>query len=132
MRLMSSGRHCVGGFSLLEMMVAISILALSLGAIYQSTSGATRNVRVDEKYAYSVELARSLLADNAMVPASGLRSRGETEGGFSWQIVAQPIGGQRKMDAGGVLMDIEVVVSWVDGMKQHQVALYSVVEGFGE
>ena len=50
------------GFSLLEMVVAISILGLTLGALYQAVSGATRNVRTDEKYAYGVELARSLLA----------------------------------------------------------------------
>ena len=60
-----------GGFSLLEMLVAISILALALGALYQAAAGATRNVRIDEKYAYSVELARSLLAEHARVPAAG-------------------------------------------------------------
>ena len=48
--------------------MAISILALALGALYQAAGGATRNVRVDEKYAYGVELARSLLANNGSVP----------------------------------------------------------------
>ena len=52
-------RRC-GGFSLLEMVVAIAILALALAALYQAAGGATRNVRSDEKYAYGVELARSL------------------------------------------------------------------------
>ena len=53
------------GFSLLEMLVAMSILAMSLGALYQAVSGATRNVRSDERYAYAIELARSLIAVNA-------------------------------------------------------------------
>ena len=69
-----------GGFSLLEMMVAIAILALSLGALYQATSGATRNVRGDEKYAFGVELAQSLLANYAVVPLGGISKQGETAG----------------------------------------------------
>ena len=70
------------GFSLLEMVVAMAILAMSLGIMYQAVGGATRNVRADEKYAYAVELARSLLASNAQVPKSGLDVKGETQGDF--------------------------------------------------
>lgn len=77
----AAGRTRAQGFSLLEMVVAIAILALALGALYQAASGATRNVRADEKYAYGVELARSLLAANARVPADGVSDSGETEGG---------------------------------------------------
>ena len=55
------------GFSLLEMLVAMSILGLALGALYQASTGATRNVRVDERYAYGVETARSLLADYTVI-----------------------------------------------------------------
>ena len=81
MRLNSARRVTLSaGFSLLEMVVAISILALALGALYQAAGGATRNVRVDEKYAYGVELARSLLADNGSVPGLGVNATGETEG----------------------------------------------------
>ena len=65
-----------GGFSLLEMLVAVTILGLALGALYQAASGATRNVRTAERYAYAVELASSLLANNAIVPASGLDTSG--------------------------------------------------------
>ena len=73
------------------MVVAIAILGLALGALYQAASGATRNVRVDERYAYAVELARSLLADSAVVPANGEQRRGETAGGFVWRVDAQPL-----------------------------------------
>ena len=38
----SNGRSASGGFSLLEMVVAISILALALAAMDQAASGATR------------------------------------------------------------------------------------------
>ena len=80
------------GFSLLEMLVAIAILSVSLGALYQAATGATRNVRTAERYAYGVELARSLLAQNAQVPASGVGDAGETDSGYRWEVnsVARP------------------------------------------
>ena len=118
------------GFSLLEMLVAISILGLALGALYQAASGATRNVRTDEKYAYGVELAQSLLADNAMVPLSGVNIQGETPGGFKWRVNSRHVKLQRSALPVGSLHDIEVGVAWVDGRKRREVVLNSVVEGF--
>jgi general secretion pathway protein I len=118
------------GFSLLEMLVAISILGLALGALYQAASGATRNVRTDEKYAYGVELAQSLLADNAKVPLSGVNIQGETSSGFKWRVNTRPVKLQRSALPVGSLHDIEVGVAWVDGRKRREVVLNSVVEGF--
>lgn len=117
------------GFSLLEMVVAISILALSLAALYQAAGGATRNVRTDERYAYGVELARSLLADNNMVPITGTSARGETAGGFRWRVATRPVDLQRTALPAGSLHEIEVGVSWTDGRKQREIVLNSVVEG---
>jgi general secretion pathway protein I len=117
------------GFSLLEMVVAISILAIALGALYQAAGGATRNVRIDEKYAYGVELARSLLANNGRVPVSGLNSAGETDGGFKWHVNTQPINFGRALSAELHLYEIKVSVGWRDGDKQREVVLDSVVEG---
>jgi general secretion pathway protein I len=127
-----SSRRRTRGFSLLEMMVAIAILGLSLGALYQSVSGATRNLRTDEKYAYGVELARSLLANNARVPAAGVTARGETEGGFAWTLAASPLDPGNAQLARGALQNIEIAVSWQDGLKRRRVVLHSVVEGVSE
>mgnify|MGYP003671093893 FL=1 len=130
MRLNSARRvTSSAGFSLLEMVVAISILAFALGTLYQAAGGATRNVRVDEKYAYGVELARSLLADNGSVPASGVNATGETDGGFDWYVTTLPIavGGGSTVP---VLHEIKVGVSWNDGGKRREVVLNSVVEGY--
>jgi general secretion pathway protein I len=122
----------VGGFSLLEMVVAIAIMALALGTLYQAASGATRNVRVDEKYAYGVELARSLLADNAQIPLSGVRGGGETEGGFIWRVSSRAIGSGGGRTSKINLHHIEVGVSWQDGLKTREVVLNSVVEGVSQ
>jgi general secretion pathway protein I len=117
------------GFSLLEMLVAISILAVALVSLYQAASGATRNVRATEKYTYGVELARSLLAENAVVPLTGVNLGGETSGGFRWRVNSQPVGLDRTGIAAGSLQKIEVSVSWSDGSKSREVLLHSVVEG---
>ncbi|MHA7816245.1 MAG: type IV pilus modification PilV family protein [Pseudohaliea sp.] len=118
------------GFSLLEMVVAMAILGLALGALYQASTAATRNVRIDERYAYAVELARSLAADSAIVPAEGVRRQGETGSGFQWEVQAQPLPRPRDSRlAPGMLQDLAVEVSWVDGGKRRRVRLHSVVEG---
>lgn len=117
------------GFSLLEMLVALAILGLSLGALYQATSGATRNVRSAEKYAYGVELARSLVAEHALVPAGGLSVQGETAGGFLWQVEARPAQAGSGSLPPGTVQDLGVVVRWSDGRKAREVVLNSVAAG---
>ncbi len=123
------GRVRSAGFSLLEMVVAVAILALALGTLYQAASGATRNVRADEKYAYAVELARSLLASNARVPREGVSASGETAGGFNWQVSTRQVELERSALASASLHAIEVAVSWRDGSRSREVVLNSVVEG---
>lgn len=118
------------GFSLLEMLVAISILALALGSLYQAASGATRNVRTSERYAYGVELARSLLADNAMVSQQGVNTAGETAGGYQWRVQSQPRNIQRSGMGRAQLHDLEVGVAWFDGSKRREIVLNSVVEAY--
>jgi general secretion pathway protein I len=121
-------RH--SGFSLLEMVVAIAILALSLGALYQAISGATRNVRTGEKYAYGVELARSLLADNNLIAVSGVNKKGETEGGFNWAVQSLPVELPSSTLPRDALHKLEVTVSWQDGVKRRQFVLHSVVGAY--
>jgi general secretion pathway protein I len=118
------------GFSLLEMVVAVAIMGFSLGALYQAAGGATRTVAVDEKTAYAVELGRSLLANYAVVPLSGTNETGETDGGFAWQVIAEPVVFEEDTPlADGLLQHIDVVVSWRDGDRNRKVALESVVAG---
>jgi len=123
-------RSAQRGFSLLEMVVAMAVLGLALGALYQASSAATRNVRTDERYAYAVELARSLVADHSVVPETGLRRSGETAGGFAWTVDASPLPRSRDSRlAPGLLQELDVAVSWADGSRRRRVRLVSVVAG---
>jgi general secretion pathway protein I len=132
LRVRSFGARAAAGFSLLEMMVAMTILSISLGVMYQAVSGATRNVRADERYAFGVELARSLLADNSKVPRAGVSKRGETAGGYRWTVISSPISSPMKRMKDGTLQDIEVTVAWNDGDRVREFKLGSVVEGIGK
>ena len=119
-----------GGYSLIEMVVAMAILGLALGALYQAASGATRNVRTDQRHAYAVELARSLLADHSVVPVEGISSAGETSSGFRWRVAASPLRRERGSPLpGGMLQELAVTVSWPDGLRQRSVTLNSIVAG---
>lgn len=130
---MSLSRSAPGrslGFSLLEMVVAVAILGMCLGGLYQATGGATRIVAIDEKMAYGVELARSLLANYAVVPVSGMSEAGETDGGFAWKVEAEPVILPQTTPLNeGMLQHIKVVVSWPDGGRDREIALESVVAG---
>jgi len=107
----------------------MAVLSLCLGVLYQATGGATRNVRADERYAYAVELARSLLARNSSVPPGGVSQRGETPGGFSWRTASSPVALGGGSLPPGALHNIEVAVDWQDGSRDRSVVLYSVVPG---
>ena len=77
----------------------------------------------------AVELGRSLLANHTQVPRSGLADTGVTAGGFKWSVTtrAAPLG--RSGLEPGALQDIQVVVSWADGLRDRRIQLDSVVEG---
>ena len=108
----------------------MAILGMCLGGLYQATGGATRIVATDEKMAYGVELARSLLANYAVVPVAGLRETGETEGGFGWRVVAEPAILAEGTPLGeGALQRVSVAVQWDDGDRERKVVLHSVVAG---
>ena len=125
----SSGKKA-RGFSLLEMVVAVAILGMSLGALYQAAGGATRIVALDEKMAYGVELARSLVAVYQVVPLGGMSETGETEGGFAWKVITEPAELPEETPLPeGLLQHISVVVTWRDGGRERKVALASVVAG---
>lgn len=105
--------HRTSGFTLIEMLVAMVILSLSLGVLYQAAAGATRNVRVDERYSYAVQIAQSLLDEHTEVPSGGV-SRSGVNGDFQWSLYSENIpAGSSAPDAPDIrLHRLDVVVSW--------------------
>ncbi len=81
---MRAGRR-QGGFSLLEVLVAFAIMAMSLAVLYRTSGGSVRAVADAERYERAVRTARSVLALQDGVPESGLRLEG-ADGGLYWQL----------------------------------------------
>lgn len=108
------------GFSLLEVLVAFSILALSLGVLMQIFSGGLRNVDQSTHHAKAVVIAKSLLARiGTETPVLAGEQSGEFEQ-YSWQIRLQPLedppeAGQPVSLSAFGLMGVTVTVEWPDG-----------------
>lgn len=107
------------GFSLLEVLVAFSILALSMGVLMQIFSGGLRNVGTSEDYARAVALAEAQLAITEAEITPGERS-GEFGDKFHWDVLVQPLEENSqpslvKIPSSISLMEIAVTVAWQEG-----------------
>ncbi|MCK4493628.1 MAG: type II secretion system protein [Methylococcales bacterium] len=80
------------GFSLLEILVAFSILAFSLGIVLKIFSSSLRTATVAEDYTLAIEIAESLLAKTGTETKLALGEQtGETEPHFKWSVNVIPI-----------------------------------------
>jgi general secretion pathway protein I len=79
------------GFSLLEILVAFSILALSLGVLMQIFSGSLNNAETTHERAQAVLLAQSLLsAAGVEAPLATQTSAGVHGGKYRWRLSVGP------------------------------------------
>lgn len=112
--------RCHKGFSLIEMLVALVVLSLSLGALYQAATGATRNVRVAAEYTNAVMLAESMLADHSYVIDENYSASG-VFGDYQWAIYSWPapydpeLAPEERPVSAQRLQYLQVVVSWPGG-----------------
>lgn len=105
------------GFSLIEMLVALVVLSLSLGALYQAATGATRNVRVAAEYTNAIMLAESVMAEHIHVTEENYTASGQFEA-YKWSVFSWPALYEDGRDAKEravlptPLQYLQVVVSW--------------------
>jgi general secretion pathway protein I len=120
------------GFSLIEMLVAMVILSLSLGVLYQAAMGATRNVRVASEYTDAVMLAESMLNEYRYVPEENFQAQGGF-GDFFWRISSWPVPMPEGADEdygvryGASLQYLKASVSWPSGSGERVIDLLTIV-----
>ena len=120
------------GFSLIEMLVALVILSLSLGVLYQAAMGATRNVRVASEYTDAVMLAESMLNEYRYVPEENFQAQGGF-GDFFWRISSWPVPLPEGADEddgaryGTPLQYLKASVSWPSGSGERAIDLLTIV-----
>jgi len=105
------------GFSLLEILIAFSILALSLGILLKIFSAGVNTAGVAEEYTAAVQIAESLMAQTGIEAhlkpseATGLENEK-----YHWRVSVSPFQfTAENLDVTAitaVLFKIKVVVSW--------------------
>lgn len=116
-------RQHAGGFSLLELLIAVAVLAMALGVMYRALGGAVRTVGDTSGYLRATALAESLLQSRATVPPSGWQESG-TWDVYRWTVhsaVYEAPGPQTP-----VLHRVRVDVSWADATRPRVVSLVTL------
>lgn len=113
------------GFTLLEMLVALAILALALSVLFGMLSDGTRRTGEAEALADAGLHARSLLAKvGSEIPLQGGVTDGQLDNGFRWQVRVEPYGGaadRREWPVAAYTVAAEVV--WTDGVRERSAVL---------
>lgn len=125
-----------GGFSLIEVLVAFAILALSLGVLLQIFSRASLTTAASVQYSRAAGLATARLeAVGSAIPLEAGTVSGDPEIGMAWEISMVPLEGDAQA-ALGITMDeglgfappatpylVTVGVLWRDGDKVRRLSL---------
>ena len=107
------------GFSLLEILIAFSILALSLGILLKIFSAGVNTAVVAEDYTAAVQIAESLMAKTGVeTPLQAGQSSGLENDKYHWLVEVSPFEfNPENVDPTAitaVLFKVKVIVSWGD------------------
>ncbi len=103
------------GMTLLEILVALSIMAISLGMIYRATGSNARSVGDLDRYQYAVQLAQSIMDSRDSVYESGWNESGQSNG-YQWSVQSAPFKtGVDESPNIPVLHEVHISVSWAEG-----------------
>jgi len=113
------------GFTLVEVIVALAILALGLSVLLESISGSLRRTATAARMAEAGALAQSLLAevgtDRAIKPED---TSGEFPNGYRWHLKMQPYGEANEREEWPVgAYQISTEVEWEEGASRRSYAL---------
>jgi prepilin-type N-terminal cleavage/methylation domain-containing protein len=103
------------GFTLLETLTALAILAIALVGLFDAHALGLRGATAADHHAEARMLAQSLLADAVGANHERIVPRRGSQGRYAWTIDAQPVReswGQFKSDAGWRLHHVRVSVTW--------------------
>jgi general secretion pathway protein I len=107
------------GFSLLEILIAFSILALSLGILLKIFSAGVNNAVVAEDYTAAIQIAESLMAETGVeTPLQTGQDSGLENEKYHWLVEVSPFAfNPENVDAKVVtaeLFKVKVIVNWGD------------------
>ena len=121
---MHAERRGQGGFTLIEVLVAFAIFALSVGALLELFSGATRRIRQAESTEMVWLTAQSLLSERRIRQPPWPEEEEGERSGTRWRIVTQPY--DAGVDSGAVWKAFLVRVEVSDRASHRTAELQSV------
>jgi general secretion pathway protein I len=116
------------GFTLIEVLVALAVLAITFGFAYDALSGALGWTERSQNTQKALTIAESMLhrVGNDIALQDGSLA-GRTSDGFTWQIDTTPYGNTSNAAAGPLVgHQVEIVVSWTEQRNMRHVRLLSV------
>lgn len=125
-------RGAARGFTLLEALIAISILALSLSVLLPSQSAGLRALAAVDEHLQARFLAQSILADWSHERALRVGTVHGSFDKFAWSLSTAPLEDERPQNAragGWVLYRLVLVVSWG---RNRQIELQTLRMGRGQ
>jgi prepilin-type N-terminal cleavage/methylation domain-containing protein len=124
-----------GGFSLLEVLIALMISGIALASVFQSAGETFRATASAARQQQALSRALSHL-DGAGANLMPGEQEGDDGGGFHWHVLVRPVDSNGKQDAAGkpvantdtlvvTLYAVTVSITWRDGRNQRFVRLDS-------
>ncbi|MFZ9611394.1 MAG: type IV pilus modification PilV family protein [Methylococcales bacterium] len=117
------------GFSLLEILIAFSILAISLGILLKIFSAGINTAVVAEDYTVAVQIAESLMAKTGLEsPLQEGEDSGTENDKYEWQVMVTPYlfnpDNVDEMTITTTLFKVKVIVNWdIEKTKHRQIEL---------
>ena len=125
-------RRACRGFSLLEVLVAFTILAMLLAALFQVFSAGLNAARAGDRFTRAAVIAQSRLAAVGMVESlqEGVSS-GSTDDAYHWRVTVGEYLDDQLPLIDAVLQPLTVVVEvyWEEGDNARSVSLTSMLLG---
>lgn len=123
-----AGGQASRGFSLLELLVALSIMSMALGLLYQASTGAVRGVGDLELEQRANVLAQSLLETRDAVPEAGWSESGRVAD-MDWRVSSAlyPTAVARASPAIPLLHEVRVMVEWESRRGPRRLELHTLL-----
>lgn len=127
-----SGSQAQAGFTLVEVLVALAVLAIGLGSVFQALSGSLGWLDRSRGDQAALALAEALLARVGHdLPLQGREVGGRTPDGLTWRVVTSPLDDAGAVPPGSLVGYQVVVLVEGDGTRRvRPVRLASVRLGF--
>lgn len=121
-------RPVARGFSLLELLVSLSIMAMALGLLYRASTGALRGVGDLDMDERANLLAQSIVEARDAVPAAGW-NEGGSAAGMAWRVSSALYETTVGRDAPAVarLHEVRILVEWDSGRGPRRIELHTLL-----